>query len=53
MLEPLFFTLGLLNNGLLIFIFLIRKDHLDLLQRIGWVYFLLVIPVIYVIFFVQ
>ena len=28
MLEPLFFTLGLLNNGFLIFIFLIRKQHL-------------------------
>jgi hypothetical protein len=53
MLEPLFFTLGLLNNVVLIFIFLIRKDHLDLLQRIGWVYFLLAIPAIYAIFLVQ
>ena len=39
MLEPLFFALGLANNGILIFIFLIRKNRLALLQRIGWVYF--------------
>lgn len=53
MLEPLFFTLGLLNNGFLIFIFLIRKRYLTLLQRIGWVYFFLAIPAIYAIFLVQ
>jgi len=53
MLEPLFFTLGLLNNGFLIFIFLIRKKYLTLLQRIGWVYFFLAIPAIYAIFLVQ
>ena len=53
MLEPLFFTLGLLNNGFLIFIFLIRKNHLALLQKIGWVYFFLAIPAIYAIFLVQ
>ncbi len=53
MLEPLFFTLGLLNNGFLIFIFLIRKNHLALLRKIGWVYFFLAIPAIYAIFLVQ
>ena len=53
MLEPFYFTLGLVNSGVLIFIFLIRKNHLDLLQRIGWVYFLLAIPAIYAIFLVQ
>jgi hypothetical protein len=53
MLEPFFFTLGLVNNVFLIFIFLIRKNHLDLLQRIGWLYFLLAIPAIYAIFLVQ
>ena len=53
MLEPFFFALGLVNSGFLIFIFLIRKNHLDLLQRIGWVYFLLAIPAIYAIFLVQ
>ena len=53
MLEPFFFALGLVNNVLLILIFLVRNDHLDLLQRIGWVYFLLAIPAIYAIFLVQ
>jgi len=53
MLEPFFFTLGLVNSGFLIFIFLIRENHLALLQRIGWVYFLLAIPAIYAIFLVQ
>jgi len=37
----------------LIFIFLIRKNHLALLQRIGWLYFFLAIPAIYAIFLVQ
>ena len=53
MLEPFFFALGLVNNVLLIFIFLVRSNHLDLLQRIGWLYFLLAIPAIYAIFLVQ
>ena len=53
MLEPFFFALGLVNSGFLIFIFLIRKNHLALLQRIGWVYFFLAIPAIYAIFLVQ
>jgi len=35
MLEPLVLALGLLNNGFLIFIFLIHKNHLALLQKIG------------------
>jgi hypothetical protein len=53
MLEKFFFALGLVNSGFLIFIFLIRKNHLDLLQRIGWIYFLLAIPAIYAILLVQ
>lgn len=53
MLEPLFFTLGLLNNGFLIFLFLIRKKRIALLQKVGWLYFLLAIPAIYAIFLVQ
>ena len=53
MLEPFFFALGLVNSVVLIFIFLVRKNHLALLQRIGWVYFLLAIPAIYAIFLVQ
>ena len=53
MLEPFFFALGLANNIFLIFIFLIRKNHLALLKRIGWVYFFLALPAIYAIFLVQ
>jgi hypothetical protein len=53
MLEPFYFVLGLVNSAFLIFIFLIRENHLDLLQRFGWVYFLLAIPAIYAIFLVQ
>ena len=53
MLEPFYFALGLVNSGFLIFIFLIRKNHPVLLQRIGWLYFLLAIPAIYAIFLVQ
>jgi hypothetical protein len=53
MLEPFFFALGLVNSLFLIFIFLIRKNHLALLQRIGWLYFILAIPAVYAIFLVQ
>ncbi len=53
MLEPFFFALGLVNSAFLIFIFLIRKNHLALLQRIGWVYLLLTIPAIYGMTLVQ
>jgi hypothetical protein len=53
MLEPFYFALGLVNSVFLIFIFLIRENHIDLLQRFGWVYFLLAIPAIYAIFLVQ
>jgi hypothetical protein len=52
-LEPFFFALGLANNVLLIFIFLIRKNHFALLRKIGWAYLLLAIPAIYAIFLVQ
>jgi len=47
MLEAFFFILGLVNSVFLIFIFLIRKDSLALLQRIGWMYLLLAIPAAY------
>jgi len=53
MLEIFYFALGLVNSVLLISIFLIRKNHLDLIQRIGWTYLLLAIPVVYAIFLVQ
>ena len=44
MLELFFFILGLVNSVFLIFIFLIRKNRLALVQRIGLIYLLLAIP---------
>jgi len=52
MLEVFFFILGLLNSVFLIFIFMIRKNRLALLQRIGWLYLVLAIPAAYGIFLV-
>jgi hypothetical protein len=49
MFEPLFFALGVANSVLLILIFLVRKNHLVLVRRIGWLYFLLAIPALYAI----
>lgn len=51
--EQFYFTLGLVNNILLIIIFLIRENNLELLNKIGWLYFLLAIPAIYAIYLVQ
>jgi len=53
MLEPFFFALGVVNNLFLIFIFLIRKNQIALLKRVGWTYLLLAIPAVYAIFLVQ
>jgi len=52
MLELLFFSLGIMNNLFLIFIFLIRKN-MTILQRVGKFYFLLAIPAVYAIVLVQ
>jgi len=52
MVELFFFILGLANSCFLIFIFLVRKNRLSLLQRIGWMYLLLAIPAAYEIFLV-
>jgi hypothetical protein len=52
MLELFFFVLGLVNSVALIFIFLIRRKKLDVIQRIGWIYLLLAIPTVYGIFLV-
>ena len=52
MLEVFFFILGLVNSVFLILIFLIRKNRLVILQRIGWGYLLLAIPAAYGIFVV-
>ena len=53
MLEVYFFILGLVNSVFLILLFLVRKNRLDLLNRFGWIYFLLAIPAAYGIFLVQ
>ena len=47
MLEVYFFILGLVNSVLLILLFLVRKNRLDLLHRFGWTYLLLAIPAAY------
>lgn len=47
MLELYFFILGIVNSVFLISIFLIRENRLDILKRIGWIYFLLAIPAIF------
>lgn len=52
MLELFFFILGLVNSVILIGIFLIRQRNLTILNRFGWVYFLLAIPAAYGIFLV-
>ena len=52
MLEVFFFILGLVNSLFLIFIFLIRKKRLALLQSIGWAYLLLAVPAAYGVFLV-
>ncbi|MDD5082045.1 MAG: hypothetical protein PHU08_01600 [Dehalococcoidales bacterium] len=52
MLEVYFFILGIVNSIFLIFVFLIRKNRLAILQRIGWAYLLLAIPAAYCIFLV-
>jgi hypothetical protein len=52
-LELFFFVLGLVNSILLIFIFIIRKNRLVLLERFGWLYLLLAIPAGYGIFLVS
>ena len=46
MLEPLFFSLGLANSLFLLFIFIIRRNHLALLKKVGWLYLLLAIPAV-------
>ena len=53
MLEPLFFSLSLLNNMFLIVVFLIRKNHIAQLNKIAWAYFLLAIPAIFALILVQ
>jgi hypothetical protein len=53
MAQQWFFVLGVLNNIMLIGIFVLRRNHLALLQSYGWIYLLLVLPAIYTLFLVQ
>jgi hypothetical protein len=53
MADQYFFLLGLANSIASIIIFLIRKDHLELLESYGWIYLFLAIPAIYILFIVQ
>ena len=48
-----FYILGIVNSVFLALIFLLRKNHLALIQSCGWVYLLLAIPATYVIFLVR
>ena len=52
MTDLYFFLLGVINSIFLIFIFLIRKDRLNLLQRLGKYYFILAVPALSGIFIV-
>ena len=47
MLEPLFFSLGVVNSLALTVIFVLRGRRLDLVQRFGYLYLLLAIPAAY------
>ena len=51
--RHLYFALGLANNILLIFIFILRKNHVHFIQSHGWAYLLLSIPAIYLLFAFQ
>jgi hypothetical protein len=53
MVDKYFFFLGLANSILLIFIFVIRKNHLALVQSYGWIYLLLALPALYLLSLVQ
>ena len=53
MADNCFFLLGIANNVSLIFIFLIRKNHLAFVQSYGWSYLLLAAPAAYIIVLVQ
>jgi hypothetical protein len=53
MVEVYFFILGLVNSVLLILLFLVLKNRLDLVNRFGWTYLLLAVPAACGIFLVH
>ena len=46
MLELYFFILGIVNSVLLISIFIVRRNRLELVRRLGWVYLLMSVPAV-------
>ena len=52
MLESLFLIIGILNNTILITVFILRKKSMAILERFGWLYLLLSIPTLYAIILV-
>ncbi len=52
MLELVFFVLGVVNTLMLTVIFVVRRNRLALLSRMGWTYLLLSIPAAYALFLV-
>ncbi len=53
MIDEYFFILGLVNGIFLIIIFLLRKNHLSVVQSYGWIYLLLAVPAVGLISVVQ
>ncbi|NJD20310.1 MAG: hypothetical protein FIA95_13645 [Gemmatimonadetes bacterium] len=51
--DNYFFALGVGNSALLILIFLLRKDHLPIVQSYGWAYLLLAVPAIHLLYLAQ
>jgi hypothetical protein len=53
MFENFYFVLGIINNLFLIFIFAVRKNHLEIIRNVGWIYLLMALPAIYGLFLVR
>ena len=49
--KQLFYVLGVANSILLILVFILRKNHLPLIQSYGWIYLVLSVPAFYLLFF--
>ena len=49
MLVPVFVGLGVVNAVALLVVFVLRRRRLDLVERYGWLYLLLVVPALWAI----
>jgi hypothetical protein len=49
MVKDFYFVLGIVNSVFLIAIFILRRDHLELVKTYGWTYLLLALPAIYLL----